>query len=91
MSYAGDEMSETEKRSEMLTFRCTPLEAHLVRAVAAADHKTVSGLLLDLAAERAKRLLGPVAHPGHASSEASAASVSETSVSDEHGRAENPH
>lgn len=46
---------KTEKRSEMLTFRCTSLQAHIVRALAAAESTTVTDLLLELIAERAEQ------------------------------------
>ena len=49
---------KTEKRSQMLTFRCTSLQAHIVRALAAAESKTVTDLLLELIAERAEQRFG---------------------------------
>ena len=45
-------MEEEVKRSEVIGVRFTSYEAHLGRAVAAAEGKTISELMRDLLAER---------------------------------------
>lgn len=75
----------------VVTFRCTAVEAHLVRAVAASEHNTVSELLRDLVAARAKRLFETESHQDYLHRETQSARLGVAPVSNQHGRAQDPH
>ncbi len=47
-------------RSQVISCRCTLLEAHLIRALAAKEESTVSDLLRAIALNRAQAALGVV-------------------------------
>ena len=51
---------EGQGRSQVVSCRCTPLEAHLIRALAAKEKSTVSDLLRALALDQAHTALGVV-------------------------------
>ena len=54
---------DRQGRSQVVSCRCTPLEAHLIRALAAKEKSTVSDLLRAIALDQAQATLGVVA--GH--------------------------